>query len=42
MIGLYVTVPIACFRRGLAREYLENGAIAAPLDLLRLPAVAGR
>ena len=30
MIGLYVTVPVACFRRGLAREYLETEALPPP------------
>jgi CRISPR-associated protein Cas5t len=30
MIGLYVTVPIACFRRGLAREYLETEPLPPP------------
>jgi CRISPR-associated protein Cas5t len=30
MIGLYVTVPIACFRRGLAREYLETERLPPP------------
>ena len=24
MLGVYVTVPVACFRKGLAREYLET------------------
>jgi CRISPR-associated protein Cas5t len=30
MIGLYVTVPVACFRKGLAREYLETESLAPP------------
>jgi len=30
MIGLYVSVPIACFRKGLAREYLETEQIPPP------------
>ncbi|MBN2325944.1 MAG: type I-MYXAN CRISPR-associated protein Cas5/Cmx5/DevS [Candidatus Omnitrophica bacterium] len=30
MIGVYVTVPIACFRKGLAREYLETEIIPPP------------
>ena len=30
MIGLYVTVPVACFRKGLAREYLETGPLPPP------------
>lgn len=30
MFGLYVTVPIACFRKGLAREYLETEALPPP------------
>jgi CRISPR-associated protein Cas5t len=30
MIGLYVTVPVACFRRGLAREYLETEPLPPP------------
>jgi CRISPR-associated protein Cas5t len=30
MIGLYVTVPIACFRKGHAREFLETEAIPPP------------
>jgi len=30
MIGVYVTVPIACFRKGLAREYLETEPIPPP------------
>lgn len=30
MLGLYVTVPFACFRRGLAREYLETESIPPP------------
>lgn len=30
MFGVYVTVPVACFRKGLAREYLETEAIPPP------------
>ena len=30
MLGLYVTVPIACFRKGLAREYLETEQLPPP------------
>ena len=30
MIGVYVTVPIACFRKGLAREYLETEQLPPP------------
>jgi CRISPR-associated protein Cas5t len=30
MLGLYVTVPIACFRKGLAREYLETETLPPP------------
>lgn len=30
MIGIYVHVPIACFRKGLAREYLETEALPPP------------
>jgi CRISPR-associated protein Cas5t len=30
MIGIYVTVPVACFRKGLAREYLETELIPPP------------
>jgi len=30
MLGLYVTVPIACFRKGTAREYLESELIPPP------------
>lgn len=30
MIGLYVTVPVACFRKGMAREYLETEIIPPP------------
>ncbi|NPU96284.1 MAG: type I-MYXAN CRISPR-associated protein Cas5/Cmx5/DevS [Candidatus Omnitrophica bacterium] len=30
MIGVYVTVPAACFRKGLAREYLETEIIPPP------------
>jgi CRISPR-associated protein Cas5t len=30
MLGLRVTVPIACFRKGLAREYLETEPLPPP------------
>lgn len=30
MIGIYVTVPVACFRKGLAREFLETEALPPP------------
>ncbi len=30
MFGIYVSVPVACFRKGLAREYLETEAIPPP------------
>jgi CRISPR-associated protein Cas5t len=30
MLGLYVTTPIACFRKGLAREYLETEPLPPP------------
>lgn len=30
MIGVYVTVPVACFRKGMAREYLETEPIPPP------------
>lgn len=30
MIGVRVTVPIACFRKGLAREFLETESIPPP------------
>jgi CRISPR-associated protein Cas5t len=30
MLGVYVTVPIACFRKGLAREFLESEWIPPP------------
>lgn len=30
MLGVYVHVPIACFRKGMAREYLETEAIPPP------------
>jgi CRISPR-associated protein Cas5t len=30
MLGLRVTVPIACFRKGLAREYLETEILPPP------------
>lgn len=30
MLGVYVNVPIACFRKGLAREYLETEPLPPP------------
>ena len=30
MLGLYVSVPIACFRKGFAREYLETEKLPPP------------
>lgn len=30
MTGLYVTVPVACWRKGMAREYLETEEIPPP------------
>lgn len=30
MIGVYITVPVACFRKGLAREYLETEPLPPP------------
>ena len=30
MIGVYITVPVACFRKGLAREYLESEPLPPP------------
>ena len=30
MIGLEVTVPVACFRKGLSREYLETESLPPP------------
>jgi CRISPR-associated Cas5-like protein len=30
MLGLRVTVPIACFRKGMAREYLETEMLPPP------------
>ena len=30
MLGVYVSVPIACFRKGLAREFLETEALPPP------------
>src|SRR3990172_682598 len=30
MLGVYVTVPVACFRKGLAREYLETEPLPSP------------
>ena len=30
MLGVYVTVPVACFRKGLARAYLETELLPPP------------
>lgn len=30
MIGIYVSIPVACFRKGMAREYLETDRIPPP------------
>lgn len=30
MLGIYVSVPVACFRKGMAREYLETNPIPPP------------
>lgn len=30
MTGLYLTVPVACFRKGMAREYLETEELPPP------------
>src|SRR6478609_9543949 len=30
MFGVYVTVPVACFRKSLAREYLETEPLPPP------------
>lgn len=30
MLGIHVSVPVACFRKGLAREYLETEILPAP------------
>lgn len=30
MIGVFVSVPVACFRKGLAREYLETELLPPP------------
>src|SRR6266550_1033154 len=30
MIGIYITVPVACSRKGLAREYLETEPLPPP------------
>lgn len=30
MLGVFVTVPVACFRKGLAREYLESEVLPPP------------
>ena len=44
MLGVYVSVPIACFRKGLAREYLETEPLPPPATcygfLLSLPPLA--
>jgi CRISPR-associated protein Cas5t len=46
MLGVYVTVPIACFRKGLAREYLETEPLPPPATcygfLLSLVGETGR
>ncbi len=30
MLGIYVSVPVACFRKGMAREYLETEPLPPP------------
>ena len=30
MLGVFVSVPVACFRKGLAREYLETESLPPP------------
>ncbi|MCZ2342351.1 MAG: type I-MYXAN CRISPR-associated protein Cas5/Cmx5/DevS [Bacteroidales bacterium] len=30
MLGVYVTIPVACFRKGLAREYFETEPLPPP------------
>ena len=30
MLGLYITVPIACFRKGLARDFWESEPLPPP------------
>lgn len=30
MLGVYVTVPVVCFRKGMAREYLETEPVPPP------------
>jgi len=30
VLGVYVTIPVACFRKGMAREFLETEAIPPP------------
>lgn len=30
MLGIYVTIPVACFRKGQAREYLETEVLPPP------------
>ena len=30
MLGIHMTVPVACFRKGLAREYLETEPLPPP------------
>ena len=30
MLGIYVSVPIACFRKGVAREFLETERVPPP------------
>ena len=45
MLGIYVSVPVACFRKGLAREFLETEALPPPATcygfLLSLVGVGG-
>ena len=37
MIGVSVTVPVACFRKGMAREYLETEPIPPPMPASPAP-----
>ena len=30
MLGVYITIPVTCFRKGMAREYLETDPLPAP------------
>lgn len=30
MLGIYISVPVACFRKGMAREYLETEPLPPP------------